>query len=135
MIENFRKSSQYLMPAKIEKQKEGKYRIYPTHNLEADKIFSGFESLAAEISKHKTVIIDGYLGVFFEEFRNKLEKKFSELQITVNWLNVSEALKPESEIDDLIAPFLGGNDPLFGTRTTLELADFYDAITLKEFKG
>jgi len=135
MNENFRKSSQYLLPAKIENQIEAKYRIYPTHVLEAGKIFDGIESLAGEISKHNSVIIDGYIGVFFEDFKDKLKEKFSALRLKVNWLSISEALKPESEIDELIAPFLGGNDPLFGTRTTLELADFYDKGKLQEIKN
>lgn len=135
MNKNFRKSSQYIMPARIENQIEGNYRIYPAHALEANKIFDGFESLAAELSKYNSVIIDGYVGVFFEDFKAKLEEKFSALKLKVNWLNISKALKPESEIDELIAPFLGGNDPLFGTRTTLELADFYDEGKLQKIKN
>ncbi|MEZ5106557.1 MAG: class I mannose-6-phosphate isomerase [Draconibacterium sp.] len=135
MNDNFRKSSQYIMPAKYKDQVEGKYRIYPYHSLGTDKIFDGFESLAAEISKYNSVIIDGYIGVFFEDFRKRLEEKFSVLKLKINWLNVSEALKPEAVIDDLIAPFLGGNDPLFGTRTTLSLIDFFDYEELTSFQS
>jgi len=134
MDNNFRKSSQYVMPAELGEQHEGKYRIYPTHSLGAGKIWRGFEGLVTEITNHKTVVIEGYLGVFFKDFRVKLEERFSRLELNVNWLDVSTALKSESEINALIAPFLGGNDPLFGTRTTLDLVDFFDAIKLKGFK-
>ena len=134
MKEILRKSSQYIMPAKKEMQHEGKYRIYPTHSLESGKIFGGFESLATELSTYNTLIIDGYVGVFFEDFRDSLEKQFVLLNVKVNWIDVSEALQPESEINELIAPFLGGNDPLFGTRTTLSLSDFFDAEKLASFQ-
>lgn len=35
--------------------------------------------------------------------------------------------KSPEEIDRMLAPFLGGDDPLFGQFTTLELADFLDS--------
>jgi mannose-6-phosphate isomerase class I len=43
----------------------------------------------------------------------------------VQWINMQKALKSPSETDKLIAPFLGGDDPIFGTRTTLQLYDFF----------
>jgi mannose-6-phosphate isomerase class I len=124
--QNWRKSSQFLMPAKKEQEEQNKYRIYPAHPMQNGKIKYGFESLAAEIQQYKTVIIDGYIGVFFDDFRKKLQLYFDKKGLIVNWLNVATALKPEDEIDVMIAPFLGGNDPLFGTRTTLLLGDFFD---------
>ncbi len=130
----WRKSSQFLMPAKKTEEVQKKYRIYPVHPLGEGKITYGFESLAAEIQQHKTIIIDGYIGVFFEDFRKHLQHYFDDNGINVNWLNVATALKPEKEIDTMIAPFLGGNDPLFGTRTTLSLADFFDAEKLAGFQ-
>jgi hypothetical protein len=85
----------------------------------------GFKSLAVELHKHKTIIIEGYQGVFYENIRKNLEPYFQEEGIKTNWINVSNTLKTEDEINKLIAPFLGGDDPIFGTRTTLELADFF----------
>jgi hypothetical protein len=35
-------------------------------------------------------------------------------------------LRSESEINRLVQPFLGGDDPLFGTRFTGQLSDFFD---------
>ncbi len=130
----WRKSSQFLMPAKKTEEAQNKYRIYPAHTLGEGKIAYGFESLTAEIQQHKTIIIDGYIGVFFEDFRKHLQHYFDDKGLQVNWFNVAKALKPEDEIDAMIAPFLGGNDPLFGTRTTLSLADFFDAEKLTGFQ-
>lgn len=132
MNKEYRKSSQLLMPAEKEKESIGDYGLYPTHSLGEGKIQLGFESLAAELQKHKTVIIDGYQGVFFENVRKNLEVYFQKSGIKTNWIDVSKTLKPEAEIDKLIAPFLGGDDPIFGTRTSLVLNDFFQTEKLKK---
>ncbi len=130
----WRNSSQFLMPVSKQKERIGKYSLYPKHSVGENKIFTGFESLAEEIHLHKTIIIDGYIGVFFENFKNKLQAYFNENGLIVNWVDVSSALKPESEIDKMIAPFLGGDDPIFGSRTTLSLSDFYQSEKLQKIK-
>ena len=128
----WRKSSQFLMPASKQKENIGRYGLYPTYSVGENKVFKGFESFAEEIRHHKTVIIDGYIGVFFENFRNQVQEYFDKNGLIVNWVDVSVALKTESEIDKMIAPFLGGDDPIFGTRTTLELADFFQFEKLQQ---
>ena len=132
---NWRKTKQHLMPAVKPETTPGKYNIYPAHPLGECKIFNGFGSLAAEIINHSIVIIDGYQGVFYENIRSKLEHFFRESGKKVNWINVAEALLPCNEIENLIAPFLGGEDPLFGTRTTLHLIDFFNREKLKNIKS
>ena len=34
----------------------------------------------------------------------------------------------------MVSPFLGGDDPVFGTRTTLTLEDFFDHDLIREVK-
>jgi hypothetical protein len=80
------------------------------------------------------LIIDGYIGVFFDDFSKKLDAEFARLGKKVAWFTMEKALKEEAEIDRMIAPFLGGNDPLFGTRTNLVLSDFYDAGKLAQIQ-
>ena len=41
-------------------------------------------------------------------------------------LRAGEALLPPEKIDALVAPFLGGNDPVFGFLTDLTLPEFFD---------
>jgi len=130
-MKDYRKSSQFLMPATKGNEKVGDYGLYPTHSFGEGKIHLGFGSLTAELDKYKTIIIDGYQGVFFDNIRENLDIYFQQKAISVNWIDVSEYLKPEKEIDEIIAPFLGGDDPIFGTRTTLELADFFQHQKLK----
>ena len=122
---DYRKTSQFLMPANKPSEEQGRYNIYPTHSLDEEKIFSSFESLANELIKCKTLIIDGFAGILWENFRANLQDCFDKHNLQVHWVDISQALKPENAINKMIAPFLGGDDPIFGTRTTLELKDFF----------
>ena len=134
-MENWRKSDQFLMPQKkVNPEVQGKYSLYPATKIEDGKIADGFETLAQEIANKKQIIIDGYIGVFFEDFKEKLNAEFNKLGKKVTWQSADEALKPESEINELIAPYLGGNDPIFGSRTTLNLIDFYQSEKLQKLK-
>jgi len=133
MKNNWRNTSQFLMPAVKTTGQKGKYDIYPTHLLEDGKIEKGFEGLAGLLTQHRTVLMDGFVGVFFENFKKNLQEYFDRKKLKVHWIDTSTALKSEAEIDKMIAPFLGGDDPLFGTRTTLNLADFFRPEKLESF--
>lgn len=132
--ENWRKTDQYIMPGSKVSSVKGKYNLYPTMKIEDGKIDKGFESLAQQIASEKRIVIDGYIGVFFDEFKEKLNTELNKLGKKVVWKSAGDALKSAEEIDKLIAPFLGGDDPIFGTRTTLELADFFQSDKLKKIK-
>lgn len=132
---NWRKTSQYLMPAQKEEESTGDYGLYPSHSLGEGKIHLGVESLVEELEKHETIIIDGYQGVFFGTLKEKLDAQFKQKRIDVNWIDVAEYLKPEAEINALIEPFLGGDDPIFGKRATIELIDLFDTTRWSEIQG
>lgn len=121
-----RKTEQLLMPVRKEPVQQGEYDIYPSHDIGENKIFQGYRSLAERIATEKIIIIDGYAGVFFDDIREGLDGELRKLGISANWVKMEAALKSDDEIDVLIRTYLGGNDPLFGTRMTRILADFYD---------
>lgn len=77
------------MPAEKQKENIGRYGLYPTHSVGENKIQNGFESLAKEIRNNKTIIIDGYLGIFYENIKNNLQSNFEKLGIKTNWINAS----------------------------------------------
>lgn len=131
---NWRNTDQFLMPVNKQIPAKGKYDLYPTLRIEDGKIDEGFASLARAVANEKQLIIDGYVGVFFDKFREKLDAEFLKLGKKTQWLPIGEALKSENEINQMIEPFLGGDDPIFGTRTTLQLSDFFDAEKLQEIK-
>jgi mannose-6-phosphate isomerase class I len=110
------------------------YDIYPVFHLPDGAIHEGFASLAQRLLKEKTIILDGYTGVFFETIRARLNAWFLDAGIRVSWHDVSQHLLPESEIDILVKPFLGGADPLFGTRASLGLSDFFNMQALEQIQ-
>jgi len=130
MAGSLRKTSQYLLPLQHPGTIPGSYDIYPAHPLPEGEILTGFATLADELMKHPVVLIDGYIGVFFEDIKEQLNRLFEAQNICSSWIDISEAMLPETEISNLKAPFLGGDDPLFGTRTTLTLSDFFNTQKL-----
>jgi len=127
-----RKSSQFLMPARLTDHSvaTGDYDIYPVCNVGGNKIFSGYTSLSEWIINEKTVVIDGYAGIFYDDIAAELDKEFNNKGLKVNWVNTSAYLKTEKEIDLLVQPFLGSADSVWGTRTSLKLADIYNMSAL-----
>jgi len=128
----YRKTKQYLLPDNKPAVTEGKYDIYPAFSLDKDHISEGFESLASVIYKHKNVTIDGYGGVLFNDFREKLEVVLKKTGIKCSWINSSNYLKSPGVINEMIAPFTGSDDALFGKRTSLVLEDFFDLQKLTD---
>lgn len=129
----FRRTAQELAPATYTAPAPGVYDIYPAFPVEAGRIHTGFESLARHIAKESVLVMDGYSGVLWEIFREALDAELHALGITARWISVDDALRPEEKINELIAPFLGGDDPLWGTRFTGRLDDFFEPEKLQNF--
>lgn len=133
MMSNFsskRSTAQFLLPLHKENDGLAKYDIYPSLKVADGDVEAGFQSLAKRIAKSSRVLLEGYVGVFFEDFRSELDKALRDLGVTASWVNVAEAMKPEAEINQMVEPFLGGDDPIFGKRATISLADFFVADKL-----
>lgn len=126
-----RKTTQELAPSQHQATPAGQYDVYPAFPLADGKINTGFEALAQLIASKKQLVIDGYVGVFWDDFREKLGAAFDKLGINPQWIDVSSALHEEERINALVAPFLGGDDPIFGTRFTGQLVDFYNTEKLQ----
>lgn len=132
----FRKTGQALMPYKTSGHinTSGGYDIYPFHSLGRGKVFNGYDSLAAWIANFPCVIIDGFSGVLWEEVQSSLASAFKKQKLKVRWIQADQFLKPSAEIEKLIAPFLGERDSVWGTKTTLELEDFFQADKIRAVK-
>lgn len=125
-VSPWRKTTQLLMPARCQAVPNDGYDIYPSWPLEDGVIELGFEALAAKIAASPVVIIDGYPGVLWESFRQNLEQALAARGISAVFTCIDVALLPKAQIDALIAPYLGGDDPLFGFRFPGVLRDFFD---------
>lgn len=133
-----RETEQFELPLrKTEKNK--KYDIYPGYHLEEEVIGSGYDGLAKQLQAHKVLKIDGYVGVLFESVQANLNEAFKKTGVQPVWINMEDALLDEPQIDSLIEPYLGGDDPVFGRLSALQLQDFFDSEKLKrlvqEYKG
>jgi mannose-6-phosphate isomerase class I len=123
---DYRKTSQFLMPATKPAGKAGCYDIYPAFSIDEGRIFRGIISLAGSIASKKLILIDGFEGVFYNDLKEQIDRILvDDFGIRAKWISMELFLKPAREIDELIAPFLGGDDPLFGRRCTLDLKDFF----------
>jgi mannose-6-phosphate isomerase class I len=126
-IEQMRKTTQYLMPPTLPDFNDGDvYNIYPVTVLEAGKIFNGYASLAQWIIKQKTVVIDGYAGVLWDATKNALQAEIKQAGLKVNYVEMANYLKPTTEIEKLVTPFLGTPSSVWGTKCTLQLADLFE---------
>lgn len=125
-IKNYRRTEQFLLPVEYRPTAAGEYDIYPAFQIDPDGISLGFASLAARILGETTVVIDGACGVFWEDIRQQLDRELRSLGATPTWISVADALWSEEKITSIVEPFLGGDDPLWGTRFTGDLQSFFD---------
>ena len=121
-----RNTTQFLMPLHKNGDLKSGYEIYPSQKLGEGQISTDLNLLVNKMRSQSTVVIDGYVGVFFEEFRLKLEAELLKIGIKANWVNVAGALKSEKMIDRLISPFMGEDNSIFGTRATIDLKDYFE---------
>ncbi|GAB5535560.1 MAG: hypothetical protein Rubg2KO_18090 [Rubricoccaceae bacterium] len=127
---SWRKTAQRLAPATHSPAEPGQYDLYPCFPVGSGKISLGTDALAEHVSRHREVVIDGYGGVFWEDLRRQLDGALNARGIQATWYDVSDCLRPSEEIEALCEPFLGDDDPIFGTRFTGQLADIFDARQL-----
>lgn len=129
-----RKTSQFLMPIKMDGDfiAEGAYNIYPFCSLGENRIFNGYSSLSEWIIKQKVVIIDGYVGVFWDKIQRAIHQQIVGMGLTVNWIETASYLKPASDVELLVKPFLGESDSIWGTKCLLDLKDIYEWEELTE---
>ena len=126
----YRRTTQPLLPKHHAPSSPGEYDTYPVFPLHEGKIEYGFLHLASQLIGHPQVVIDGYVGVLWDHFRTQLDQALQRHGVWAEWISITKALRPSEEIDMLIEPFLGGDDPIFGKRFTGTLKDFFDAENL-----
>jgi len=130
----WRKTSQSLAPAKTGITTKGYYDIYPAFPIGTGVITAGVEALANWIVQYKQVVIDGYTGVFWDRLVELLNREITGKGIKTYWYHVDVAMRTSEEIDQMNAPFLGMDDPLFGKITDKKLIDWFYKEKLEKIK-
>ncbi len=111
------------------------YDKSPSVDVPRHRCAAGLDAIAARLKKSisgtRTVIaIECYPGINENEIAAELVRRLRpELAI-----KTAEALLPPAAIERLVAPFLGGDDPVFGFITNLRLEAFFDAERLAELR-
>lgn len=121
-----RVTTQALLPSRPVHAPAGSYEIYPSHALGPGRIGLGFEALAERIASTRVVTIEGFGGLDWGVIRSRLDQCFADSGVSATWIDVERALRSPGEIAALVAPSLGGDDPLFGRAFEGELGDFFD---------
>lgn len=123
---DWRESLQPLLPLDAGKVTANEnYESTPFFNLGGQQIVGGVALLTDWIIEQKTVLIDGYGGVFFKEIQLQIQKELEARGVAAKWQFTSDYLKSESEVETLVEPFLRGENENWGTKTSLELKDFF----------
>jgi len=133
VTETWRRSYEPLLPLYKPPTKLGRYDPYPAFSLDSGKLQVGFEALAEALASHRFILMDGEVGVFWEEMRQLLDRAFQRLGLRVRWLPVQAALRPLAEIERRLTPFIGNDDPVFGRLFDGQLSDFFDAAKWATF--
>lgn len=91
----------------------------------ADVVDRGWMNIAARLraATARVIAIEAYVGVHADQIRQSLGEAFG----GAVWIPAAEALLAPAQIESLVAPFLGGNDPIFGHLTDLTLRHFFDS--------
>lgn len=105
----------------------------------ANACVNGWENCAARLRQavaqratRKTVlVIECYPGVDEDGLRCQFQRRLSPVAV----IRAADALLPAGKIDTLAAPFLGGDDPVFGFLCDLVLPQFFDAGRVEHLRA
>jgi len=97
-----------------------------------DAIAQQLRRAIAQRGGRKIVLaVECYTGVDDSEILAQLGARLS----AVCQVSARDALLPPQQIDSLVAPFLGGDDPVFGFLCGLSLEQFFDPQKLAHLRG
>lgn len=110
----------------------GLFDTLPEFEISAGEINSGYSALADRIvaaMPHglRVLAIDGFHGTDWAAFRSGIDAQLAKHNIFPEWWDVRDCLLPAEVIREKITPFLGGNDPLWGTHFPMGPDVFFDA--------
>ena len=111
------------------------YEMYPNFEISKDEIllFDYDNLVDIAIKNNKFILIDGFVGVFFDNIREQIDARLRKLNKKVLWKEMSSVFKDYNQIQNLMTNFVYKDDPLFGKRCTLQLKDLINLESLSLF--
>lgn len=117
---------------------EANYDKFPSIAVKGydDACWSGWEAISAQLREqieaagkaNFVLAVECYTGLHDAEIIAAIQQGLS----PDHFFNTEETIfKSEAEIDELVAPELGGDDPIFGRITRLHTIDFIDPVKLE----
>jgi len=122
-----RRTTQLILPLHHRPSSAGVYDIYPAYDLPGGCIGTGYRQLARRLSGEPVVVIDGFAGIIWDSVRHHLDDAFRAEGKNPRWHCADDALIDARRREEIIRPFLGGDDPLWGTRFDGSVLEFFDA--------
>jgi mannose-6-phosphate isomerase class I len=89
------------------------------------------EAVASRAALRTVVAVECYPGVDESAVLRELAARLR----PVLALNTTEALRPPQELESIVAPFLGGEDPVFGFLCGLQLPEFFNLEFCRQWRG
>lgn len=88
------------------------------------------QAVASRAARRTVVVVECYPGVHEAVVRRELELRLRPVLAVA----AREAMLPPKQVDALVAPFLGGDDPVFGFLSGLTLSQFFAGEKLRRLK-
>jgi mannose-6-phosphate isomerase class I len=89
------------------------------------------ESISSKKARKTILVVECYPGVDSTSVLRQFQRSLAPALT----LNAPEAMLPPERIDALVAPYLGGDDPVFGFLSDLTLPRFFDPGRLEHMRG
>ncbi|MFO1512626.1 MAG: hypothetical protein U1F83_06895 [Verrucomicrobiota bacterium] len=82
-------------------------------------------------ARRTLLVVECYPGVQEKVVAEELQRRLKPVQTVL----VADALLPADRVDRLVAPFLGGEDPVFGFLSGLVLPDFFEPNRIQRLRA
>lgn len=133
-------SSIQLPEADADSWPRGRFNPKPEHRLGPDILQRGYGALAEAVKAGmqqglRVLAVDGYHGVDFEAFRAGLGDALARLGVQPDWLAMEGCLKSADVLRDELAPFLGGDDPIFGHMWPLGIEPYFKPRAVADLRA
>ncbi len=127
------------LPESMKDFPRGLFDSFPVFTPSEGSIEKGYDRLAEMIEQNipaglRVLIIDGYQGIEWNKLIDELILSLNKLKIQPEFIDVSGCYVPPEVLRKRAEPFLGGDDPLFGTHYPFGAEVFFDVEKIAQLR-